>query len=217
MQVINFMTLNIYGWKTMPQSARTYADFIKEQGIDILAVQEGADDWKIPTQFPSDYSRAIALANALGECWTRHFQIFVNSCSGVAVDSSYRFDLPNGPNATRTGEVVSVRIRDIAFNVINVHWDHQSHKSKQASANVTAQYIKPNIATIVLGDFNANCRGTLLENFAEMNRLSLAAADNIDCIFVSENFRSVFSRVLKAEPSDHNAVSLRVGVSVNQT
>ncbi len=54
----SIMTLNIYGYATMPDQAPAYARLVSGHGIDVLAIQEGVDDWQIVLALPVDYSRA---------------------------------------------------------------------------------------------------------------------------------------------------------------
>ena len=39
---VTVMSLNIYGWKTMPEHSDDYSQLIKRYSVDILGIQEGA-------------------------------------------------------------------------------------------------------------------------------------------------------------------------------
>jgi hypothetical protein len=155
------MSLNIYGWATMPGAAQDYAALIEARAVDIVGIQEGVQDWQIQG-WPTDYSRAEQLHAELGDCWQRRFQIFVNTCRGAVLDSHKRFDLTDGPNAVRTGEVALVTKSGTQVAFLNVHWDHESASARAASAGETAAEanLHWSIPTLVSGDFNSDCTGS---------------------------------------------------------
>lgn len=218
---IEIMSLNVYGWKTMPQHSEEYAKLVVEHNINILAIQEGVEDWQLTTDMPTDYSRAEALLSALGPCWQRSHQIYVNHCMGTRFIDSGRFDLTDGPNATRTGEYALVEHNSGRFIVINVHFDHEQQQTRVLNTKETlAQLISYNsYPQIVLGDFNQRCdaifslMSSVLTSTKALNKpsLKLVANAGIDCIFIN-NFnsesKSKFSsqgKVVEALPSDHPA------------
>jgi endonuclease/exonuclease/phosphatase family metal-dependent hydrolase len=200
------MSLNIYGWATMPEAAPDYAALIEAQGIDILGIQEGVDDWQIEG-WPTDYSRAEQLHAALGSCWQRRFQIFVNTCRGTVLDSHERFDLADGPNAVRTGEVELVTKSGTLVAFLNVHWDHESATARTASATETAAEanLHLTIPTLLLGDFNSDCTGSDVSTVRNRSGLDLVVSGGIDCILARGIAGSGTS--FSAEPSDHPAVA----------
>jgi len=113
-ETIQVMSLNIFGHDTMPHSAATFAALIKDRDPDVVGIQEGVQDWLIGPGMPTDYSRADALGTALGSCWDQRYQIFIDVCKDNAFLSSDRFDLTDGPNATRTGNGPSLARTDFS-------------------------------------------------------------------------------------------------------
>jgi endonuclease/exonuclease/phosphatase family metal-dependent hydrolase len=228
---IEIMSLNVYGWKTMPQHSEEYAKLVVEHNINVLAIQEGVEDWQLTTDMPTDYSRAEALLSALGPCWQRSQQIYVNHCVGIRFIDSGRFDLTDGPNATRTGEFALVEHNSRRFIVINVHFDHEQQQTRILNTKETlAQLASYNsYPQIVLGDFNQDCDAmfSLMSSLIPseiplsaipaseillMERsLKLLTNAGIDCIFINNfnsELKSKFSsqgKVVEALPSDHPA------------
>jgi len=209
--VITVMSLNIYGWKTMPEHSHVYAELIQRNNVDILAIQEGVEDWQLKSseldgKLPTNYQRAITLKKSLGQCWQHKFQIFINYCQGSRFIESGRFNLSDGPNATRTGEYAVIEKSNERYFIINIHWDHESDVIKVANAKETieqldkfAQYSK-----ILLGDFNSQCDSkevTVLQKIAKMNLLKHAG---IDCLFVKDLTGK--AKTILALPSDHLAI-----------
>ncbi|MGJ8678817.1 endonuclease/exonuclease/phosphatase family protein [Paraglaciecola sp.] len=209
-QNISVMSLNIYGWKTMPQKATDYAKLIQSENIDVLAIQEGAEDWEITTQFPTDYSRAVALHAALEEeekeCWQQHYQLFINQCAGIKFIKAERFDLTNGPKATRTGEYALLEKAGHQFLFVNIHWDHQSPDTQKKNAQETAALIRqlPAHPLILVGDFNSPCSGSIVSIASNQAKLNLMGDGGIDCIF-TRTFEGS-AKEIDASPSDHPAV-----------
>ncbi|MGE0324814.1 MAG: endonuclease/exonuclease/phosphatase family protein [Polyangiaceae bacterium] len=203
---LRVMSLNVYGYMTMPQAAPTYAALIEAQNVDVVGIQEGVQDWQLSTMFPTDYSRAEALGAALGGCYQREYQVFVNTCRGNTLDKHERFDLTDGPNATRTGEAATVTKGGKTFGFIDVHWDHQSDATKAANAVETAAATNAfgNIPVIVLGDFNAGCSSSYPSNMSSSASLDLIVNGGIDCIFSKSAPGSGME--VNASPSDHDAV-----------
>ena len=210
---IRVMSLNIFGYATMPQSAADYARLINARNIDVLAVQEGVQDWQIGTSLPTDYSRAGALHQAMGTCWQRHYQILLNRCKGWRFVSSRRFDLTDGPNAMRTGESAVVAKTGAQFAVVNVHWDHQSDESKIANAAETADEVNTyaDIPLVLLGDFNTACSGVQAASMRQAGALKLIVDAGIDCIFVRG--LSGQGTEFDAAPSDHPGIDATLFVS----
>jgi hypothetical protein len=200
------MSLNIYGHATMPGAAQDYAALIEAHDVDILGIQEGVHDWQIEV-WPTDYSRAEQLHAALGDCWRRQFQIFVNTCRGASLDNHERFDLTDGPNAVRTGEVALVTKSGTQVAFLNVHWDHESASARTASASETATEanLHPNIPTLVVGDFNGDCTGDDVSAVVTRGGLDLIVDGGIDCILARGITGS--GTAFRAEPSDHPAVA----------
>ena len=198
------MSLNIYGWKTMPHSTSDYVNLVKKHEVSVLLIQEGVNDWKIKTKMPTDYSRAEILRKALGKCWQRSWQIFVNTCKGISIVDSTRFDLSDGPNAVRTGEIVQTRsaLGDIHF--VNVHWEHESATVRRLNAIETLEAINSLEGKVILaGDFNLSCED-VTGLFAHNKNLSLSTDGGIDCVF-SKGY-TVGGAVVDAAPSDHPAI-----------
>jgi endonuclease/exonuclease/phosphatase family metal-dependent hydrolase len=201
------MSLNVLGHETMPQSAGTYAALIEAQNVDIVGVQEGVQDWLLDTEMPTDYSRAEALGTALGEeCWERDYQVFINTCRGNAFSSFQRFDLTDGPNATRTGEEAVVTKDGKSYAFINIHWDHQSADARVASSSETANRANAHggLPVIVLGDFNEGCGGGNPDGMRSSASMTLIHNAGIDCVFSKQAPGSGY--IIDATPSDHNAV-----------
>jgi len=203
---IKVMTLNVYGWATMPQHADKYAELIQTRDIDILGIQEGSEDWLISTSFPTDYSRADALGEALGECWQQRYQIYINVCKGNQFISNHRFDLTDGPNATRTGESAIIDKNGFTYRAMNIHWDHQNDAITLINANETANEVnlEINMPTILLGDFNSSCDSTEVKSTIKNADMSLIGGARIDCI-ITKGF-SGNAEVFDATPSDHPSV-----------
>jgi endonuclease/exonuclease/phosphatase family metal-dependent hydrolase len=201
------MSLNILGHATMPASANTYANMIKSRDIDVVGIQEGVNDWQLGTHYPTDYSRADDLGAALGDCYQRRNQVFVNVCRGNSFLANDRFDLTDGPNVTRTGESATVSKGGKTFGFINVHWDHQSSSTKTANAKETAAKAQTfsNVPLIVLGDFNTSCTGSTAGTMKTAASLDLTYNSGIDCIF-SKRATKVNAFNFNAAPSDHKGV-----------
>jgi endonuclease/exonuclease/phosphatase family metal-dependent hydrolase len=199
------MSLNIYGWATMPEAAPEYAALVEAQGVDVLGIQEGNWDWEIEG-WPTDYSRSEQLHAALGDCWQRRYQIFVNTCRGAEMDEHRRFDLTDGPRAVRTGETALVTKSGARAALINVHWDHESAPARAASALETAAEadLYRHLPTIVLGDFNTECTGDDVSTLRGRAQMELVVDGGIDCILVRGATGA--GRSLDATPSDHPAV-----------
>jgi hypothetical protein len=155
---------------------------------------------------PTDYGRAEALERALGDCYERRYQVFVNECRGNSIAANDRFDLTDGPNATRTGEAVTVVKDGTSFGFINVHWDHQSSSVNAANANETAARSNQfgNIPVVVLGDFNTSCSGRNAGTMRDAASLNLNVHGGIDCIFSKGASGSGY--IVDANPSDHESV-----------
>lgn len=203
---VSIMSLNIFGWKTMPQHSGDYAALINSNNVEIVAIQEGVDDWQLSTKLPTDYNRAIALQTSLGGCWARSFQIFINHCAGIKFIESGRFDLTDGPNATRTGEFAIIQKLDAQYLVVNIHWDHESQATRFANASETAALINSfsQYPTILLGDFNAQCDSEEVNIVAVTANMTLLKSAGIDCVY-SQGLVG-FGRVLSAPPSDHPSI-----------
>ena len=207
---LSVMSLNIYGWKTMPQHSQDYAEIIKKHHIDILGIQEGVDDWQLKTHLPTDYSRSISLKKSLGECWQQRFQIFINQCSGIKFVDSGRFDLTDGPNASRTGEYAVISKANNKYLMVNIHWDHESQVTRVANANETAALINQNkqYPAILLGDFNSSCDGDDVGIVQTKTKMSLLANAGIDCLIIKGLIGD--SKIINAYPSDHPGIIARL-------
>jgi hypothetical protein len=156
---IEVMSLNVYGWKTMPKHSDDYAKLVAKHDINILAIQEGVEDWQLTTDMPTDYSRAKVLLSALGPCWKRSYQIFVNHCMGSRFIESGRFDLTDGPNATRTGEYALFEHNSIRIILINLQFDHEQQQTRILNMKETLAQLSSynSYPQVVLGDFNQRC------------------------------------------------------------
>jgi len=217
---VTVMSLNIYGWKTMPEHSADYAQLIKKHNVDILGIQEGVEDWQLKhstdstldnNQLPTNYQRAITLKNSLGQCWQHKFQIFVNHCRGNRLIESGRFDLTDGPNTTRTGEYAVIEKLNIRYLLVNVHWDHESIVTRMANAEETsAQLMKmKGYSKILLGDFNSKCDSKEVSLVQKKTKMSLLKNAGIDCLFV-EGITGKAKEVV-AYPSDHPAIVATLG------
>ncbi len=210
-ETITVMSLNIYGWKTMPAHSDDYAQLITANQVDVLAIQEGVDDWQlkendINNKLPTNYQRAMTLKTSLGECWQRQFQIFINLCQGNRFIESGRFDLTDGPNATRTGEYAVIAKVDKRYFIVNVHWDHESIATRIANAKETAAQLNKiaQYPKILLGDFNSQCDSREVILVQSKAKLTLVKSAGIDCLFV----KGLTGRAKKiaAYPSDHLSI-----------
>jgi endonuclease/exonuclease/phosphatase family metal-dependent hydrolase len=205
---IKAMSLNIYGWATMPQRAGDYADLIRSRDPDVVGIQEGVQDWKISSSLPTDYKNADALGTALGECWEQRYQIFINTCKDNTFISNRRFDLTDGPNATRTGESAVIAKNGFRYAALTVHWDHESGASRIASAHETAAevlaYAQQGTPVVVVGDFNAGCTGWEAKILLAEAEMSLIGNAGIDCIF-AKGFGGT-SQTFDGTPSDHPGI-----------
>lgn len=202
---LNLMSLNVYGWKTMPQHAGQYAQLIQQENADIVLIQEGVDDWQLKVKMPVDYSRSNALQQALGQCWQRRWQMLINHCQGMSFINSERFDLADGPNATRTGETATIKTPMGKLTVLNVHWDHQSESIRQLSAQQTAKIMNQHLDSpqLLVGDFNSQCQ-QVHHQLSTHIKVNLIADGGIDCMF--SNKVKAQSKTIPAPPSDHPAV-----------
>ena len=214
---VTVMSLNIYGWKTMPVHSDDYAQLIKRHNVDILGIQEGVEDWQLKeseldsNQFPTNYQRAITLKDSLGECWQHKFQIFINYCQGNRFIESGRFDLTDGPNATRTGEYAVIEKSNKRYLLVNVHWDHESIVTRIANAKETSAQLKKmkDYPKILLGDFNTTCVGKETSLLQQKTKMVLLKNAGIDCLFV-EGITGRAKKIV-ADPSDHPAIVATLG------
>lgn len=209
---ITVMSLNIYGWKTMPQHSNDYAQIIKTHNVDILGIQEGIEDWQLSTKLPTDYLRAITLSHSLGECWQRKFQIFINQCQGNRFIEAGRFDLTDGPNVTRTGEYAVIDRDNVRYLLVNVHWDHESDVTRVLNANETSNFLnnRHQDAKILLGDFNSQCEGKEVSLIQTTTKMHLLKNAGIDCLFIKG--LSGKAKKIPAYPSDHPAIIAKLRV-----
>jgi hypothetical protein len=200
---LKVMSLNVYGWATMPQSAAKYAKLIESREVDVVGIQEGVNDWLIGAGMPTDYSRANALASALGNCWKQRYQIFVNTCRGNDFVSSRRFDMTDGPNATRTGESAVINKNGFEYLFITIHWEHQMSSARTANAYETADEVNAfaNLPAVVVGDFNTGCKSGDVNIMINSAGMKLIGDAGIDCIVVRDLSGS--SQQFNASPSDH--------------
>lgn len=200
---IKAMSLNVYGWATMPQSAGSYANLIHSRDVDVVGIQEGVEDWLIGPGFPTDYSKANALGEALGQCWQQRYQIFINTCKGNHFVSNRRFDLTDGPNATRTGESAVINKSGLQYVALTMHWDHQSASTRFANAGETATEVNSygTLPTVVVGDFNAGCTSAEVSSLVQNAGMNLIGDAGIDCIIV-KGFTGN-AQTFNASPSDH--------------
>lgn len=203
---IKAISLNIYAHASMPGAAGTYAGYLNGLDADVVGIQEGVNDWKIGTRMPTDYWAANSLADALGPCWEQQYQIYVNTCKGNSFVSNRRFDLTDGPNATRTGESAVITKEGKEYLFLTVHWDHESVSARAASAIETAAEINLfDLPTILVGDFNTGCISTDPNNMANLTGLSLIHNGGIDCLF-QKGWITVTGDTFGASPSDHPGV-----------
>ncbi|MDO6423285.1 carbohydrate-binding protein [Saccharophagus degradans] len=200
---INAMSLNVYGWATMPQFADDYAALIRSRDVDVVGIQEGVEDWNIGSDFPTNYSKANALGAALGECWEQRYQIFINLCKGNSFISNRRFDMTDGPNATRTGESARISKNGFEYAALTVHWDHQSGAAKIANAHETAAEVNyyGALPTVVVGDFNTGCTSHEVNTLNNEAGMTLIGNAGIDCI-LAKRFTGT-AQIFDAAPSDH--------------
>ena len=216
-ETIIVMSLNIYGWKTMPAHSDDYAKLIKGNQVDILGIQEGVDDWHLKPsalqgKLPTNYQRAMTLKKSLGQCWQHKYQIFINHCQGNRFIESGRFDLTDGPNATRTGEYALIEKANRRYFIVNVHWDHERIATRIANAEETSAQLNAmkHYPKILLGDFNTDCESREVLLVQSKAKLTLLKNAGIDCLFV----KGLTGKATKisAYPSDHPAIvaSLKV-------
>jgi endonuclease/exonuclease/phosphatase family metal-dependent hydrolase len=203
---ITVMSLNIYGWKTMPEHSKDYGELVNSHKIDILGIQEGVEDWKLKSKLPTNYERSITLQQSLGECWLHKFQIFINHCQGNAFIVSGRFDLSDGPNATRTGEYAVIEKSSTRYLFVNVHWDHESVDTRIANAEETSMQLNriDLYPKILLGDFNSRCDGKEASIVQSKAKMTLLKNAGIDCLFVKG--LSGKAKKITAYPSDHPGI-----------
>jgi endonuclease/exonuclease/phosphatase family metal-dependent hydrolase len=203
---ITVMSLNIYGWKTMPEHKNDYARLIKKYDVDILGIQEGVDDWQLDTKLPTNYLRSKTLKKSLGKCWHHKFQIFINHCQGNRFIDSGRFDLSDGPNATRTGEYAVIEKLNRRYLIVNVHWDHESTTTRIANAKETSAQLKlmDQYPQILLGDFNSQCDGREVSLVQSKTKMTLLNNAGIDCLFVKGLAGK--TKKIVADPSDHPGI-----------
>ena len=206
LEEITVMSLNIYGWKTMPEHSKDYAQLINNHKIDILGIQEGVDDWQLKSKLPTNYERSITLKQSLGECWRHKFQIFINHCQGNTFINSGRFDLSDGPNATRTGEYAVIEKSNSRYLLVNVHWDHESVVTRMANAKETSMQLNKigQYPKILLGDFNTHCDGKEASITKSRAKMTLLQNAGIDCLFIKGLTGK--AKTIVAYPSDHPSI-----------
>ena len=208
---VTVMSLNIYGWKTMPQHSKDYAQLVNQHNVDFLGIQEGVEDWQLKAtslnnKLPTDYQRSKTLKESLGKCWQHKFQIFINHCQGNRFIESGRFDLTDGPNATRTGEFALIEKASNRYYVVNIHWEHESSDARMANAKETAAQLNKlhKYPKILLGDFNSQCDGKEARLLQSTTQVVLMTSAGIDCLFV-KGLKGQ-GKVINASPSDHPAI-----------
>ncbi len=183
---ISVMTLNLWAHSVMPGAADAYATLINAQDVDIVGIQEGVRDWLIGPGWPTDYTPANQLFAKLGACWEQEYQIFINTCKNNQFVDKKRFDLTDGPRATRTGESALISKDGFEYAFINVHWDHEDGNANFANSNETAIEVNTygDTPVIVLGDFNPpGCQQTSTNNLADKASMSFITGTGIDCIY----------------------------------
>jgi len=210
-EAVTVMSLNIYGWKTMPKHSDDYALLINRHNVDILGIQEGVEDWQlkhkdINNKLPTNYQHAITLKKSLGKCWRNRFQIFINHCQGNRFIESGRFDLTDGPNATRTGEYAVIEKQKSRYLFVNVHWEHESAVARVANAKETAVQLNKidKYPKILLGDFNSYCDGKEALLMQSSAKVTLLKDAGIDCLFVKGLDGK--AKKINAYPSDHPSI-----------
>ncbi|MGL1955735.1 MAG: endonuclease/exonuclease/phosphatase family protein [Colwellia sp.] len=205
-KAITVMSLNIYGWKTMPEHSNDYAQLVNSKNVDILGIQEGVEDWQLKSKLPTNYERSKTLKKSLGQCWQHKFQIFINHCQGNQFIESGRFDLSDGPNATRTGEFAVIEKSNQRYLLVNIHWDHESVVTRKANAEETAAQLNKiaQYPKILLGDFNSKCAGKEASIAQEKAKMTLLKNSGIDCLFVKG--LSGKAKTIVAYPSDHPSI-----------
>jgi len=203
---ITVMTLNIYGWKTMPKHSDDYAQLVNRNNVDFLGIQEGVEDWQLNTKLPTNYHRAATLEKSLGQCWQRQYQIFINRCHGNRFVKFDRFDLSDGPNATRTGEYAVIEKQGNRYLLVNVHWDHESIATRILNAKETAMHLNKfsQYPKILLGDFNSDCQGKTASMLQSTTKMVLLKGAGIDCILVKGLTGK--ANEIAAYPSDHPSI-----------
>eukprot|EP00122_Pirum_gemmata_P005358 Pgem_evm1s4878 len=146
---------------------------------------------------PTDYSRAERIYNALNSIdnncweWKPYSSILVKTCSGLQYNSVSRFDLTDGPQATRTGEEAIITSNGRQFAFVNIHWDHQSWNVRNANAQETANQVNANgLPTVTVGDFNTDCYGDQVGSLIRISDSTLVHSHYIDCILASGGFQS---------------------------
>ncbi len=204
---IKVVSLNVYGWATMPGASPQYAQHVFDQDADVVGLQEGVHDWKIGPGMPTNYGNADAMGAALGSCWEQRYQIYVNTCKGNQFVSSRRFDMTDGPNATRTGESAIISKNGVEYGMITVHWDHESHTTKMANGKETADEVNsyPSMPFVVVGDFNSGCTDAPAQQLASTAGMTMIVNSGIDCIW-SKDFPGS-GGTFNASPSDHPGAS----------
>ncbi len=210
-EAVTVMSLNIYGWKTMPEHSDDYAQLINSHNVDVLGIQEGVEDWQlkendINNKLPTNYQRAMTLKKSLGQCWQHKYQIFINHCQGNRFIESDRFDLTDGPNATRTGEYALIEKTNRRYFIVNVHWDHESIATRVANAEETSALLNKisQHPKILLGDFNSHCNAKEPSIVQEKANMTLLINAGIDCLFVKDLTGKATK--ISAYPSDHPAI-----------
>eukprot|EP00122_Pirum_gemmata_P010719 Pgem_evm1s9921 len=212
---LTIITYNLFAHKTLDKGfgATEYATKIKNLHADVVGAQEGVNDWKINSKFPTDYSRAQKLLSALGSCWQRRYQIFINTCKGVKFvgPEDGRWDLSDGEEATRTGETQVIEKNGNRFNLVNVHWEAwgKGASVRKKNADETADQVNTiSGPTIITGDFNCGCSSTTASKFKnKATGVSLMEGPNIDCIF-AKGIQKTSSQVFNGAPSDHHQLSV---------
>ena len=217
-EAITVMSLNVYGWKTMPEHSDDYAQLINRHYVDILGIQEGVEDWQLKqndlnSKLPTNYQRAMTLKKSLGQCWQRKFQIFINHCQGNNFIESGRFDLTDGPNATRTGEYAVIEKLNKRYLIVNVHWDHESVATRIANAEETSAQLNKisRYPKILLGDFNSHCNGREASLVRSKTKMTLLKNAGIDCLFV-KGLTGKAQKIV-ANPSDHPAIIAKLRIN----
>ena len=72
--------------------------------------------------------------------WVKSFMKLLNNiyCQDNRFIESGRFDLTDGPNATRTSEYAEIEKLNDRYLLVNVHWDHESVVTRMANAKETS-------------------------------------------------------------------------------
>ncbi len=210
---IRAQSLNIYGWNAIDQQNKQgeFADIIIAGNIDVVGLQESADD-NFGAGLPPNYDRVTKIMSELSSkdpgCWENRYSILINTCRNNSFISNARVDMTDG-QYSRTGEHAVISKNGFEYAFITVHWDFADNVQKANAAETAAMAnLHQDKPVILVGDFNTACRGGTVGIVLSTANMDLWGVANgmgeIDCV-IARGMTGTEEKV-SVPPSDHDSV-----------